>query len=113
MSSSRSNSAIVMVLLVFVILGTFSSLPSCLALGHEPPPVLFQRDLERAARPRQQRLHRLVRYTHRLAYLDLAHALVVKEGQRQPLPLGQRLQRGVDALTQLALGQVPQLRRRL
>ena len=68
--------------------------------GISPRHSSFSADLQRAARPRQQRLHGLVRYAHHLAHLDLAHALVVKEGERQPLPLRQRLERRIDALRQ-------------
>src|SRR6516164_2737202 len=82
---------------------------SCLALRDQAPPFFLQRRLERTARARQQRLHGLVRYAQHVADLDLAHALVVEKRDRQPLPLGQRLQRRVDAGAELALGEIADL----
>src|SRR5262245_45086044 len=85
---------------------------SCLALRDQRAPFFLQRHLERAARPRQQRFHRLVRYAQHGAHLNLAHALVVEKGDRQTLPLGQRLQRRVHAGAKLALGEISHLSRR-
>ena len=82
------------VLLVF-----FMSAPSLSALvevlvsfRQQRAPFVLERGLERPACARQKRLDRLVRYIHDLADLDLAHTLVVEEGECQPLPIGQRLQ---------------------
>src|SRR6185312_9317511 len=82
-------------------------------LRQQTLPFVLERGLERPARPRQERLDRLVRYAHRLAHLDLAHALVVEERERQPLSLRQRLQRRIHPPSQLPLHQRRHLARRL
>src|SRR6476646_8985576 len=86
---------------------------SCLVLRHELLPIILQRRFQSPAGPRQQRLHGLVRYSKHTADLDLAHTLVVEEGDRQPLPLRQRLQRRIDTRAKLTLDQMAHLACRL
>src|SRR5262245_609872 len=100
-------------LLMLTIPGTFT-IPtptgiSGLALRDQAAPFFLERHLERAARSGQQGLHSFVRYAQHLADFDLAHALVVKERDRQPLPLGQRLQRRLYARAKFALGEMAHL----
>src|SRR6516164_355129 len=87
--------------------------PSCLVFRHECPPFLRQRRLQGASRSRQERFDGLIRDTQCLADLDLAHALVVEQGEGEALPLGQTLEGGIDTAGKLAFGEMAQLPGRL